>query len=282
MKHKVDELISNIHQCCTSDGVSKIEQHYKQKIKDLGDMITPIMRIRIEDAIAGRRNTLDSNDVEKQNMIRDKEEQETQDKIDAENEKVDAKVNEGLFFVTESEFFNTDVKLDETSIDAACILDIDMAVPTKGHTELFDMLDEAAARVGSTAKVYIDNVVSRDINRIAIAESISASSIEVQHKPYMISEVEKLMEKGIYRIFAFVEEKKVPEYTRVGRHFLKEGLRFEIITYKNKIQPSKMFEYLNDDDFDSFIENSPLGVNDTEKLYDTLMEDMFGRYDADA
>lgn len=266
LKDSIEELIGTIHNCNTRDGCSELEALYNKKKKDLGGNITPIMDIRVRDALRGRNQAFDEPEAEAKEMAAAK-------KKEAEDAKVQAKMDEGLFVCTESEFFNHELPLDETDISAVCIMDMKAAMPTVGHKELLGMLEDAAEHVGAPARVYLNEGGLPMEQKQSLIESISPDSVQVFEKDYMVTELDRLRVLGASRVFALVPESRVSEYRRYGKHFLREGQRFEIITYKNKLPSTEMVEYARRDAFGKFLESSPFEPSEAESLYEYLISD---------
>ncbi|CAL9976893.1 DNA helicase [Vibrio phage D479] len=264
LKDSIEELIGSVHSCGTRDGVKELEGLFSKKQKELGGNITPMMAIRVKDAINTRYQQFDDMESERKEMEANK-------KKDEEAAKIQAKMDEGLFVSTDVEFFNHEVPLDETDISAVCIMDMNARVPTKGHRELLGMIEDAADHVGATARVYVNEGGVADKRQLI--ESIAPESVKVLEKDYMVAELDRLRDLGATRVFAFVPESRVAEYRRYGRHFLREGQRFEVVTYNNKTRSAEMVEFVRKDDFDSFLEASPFEPAMSEVIYESLLFD---------
>lgn len=267
IKNKLEELIASVHQCTTKDGVVEIERLYTQKKKELGANITPMMDIRVRDAIRGKISKFERDDhAAKESSALKKKRQEA--------EEIAAKLDEGLFVVSEKQFFEHETLVDECAIDAACIMDVESRIPTMGTKELSKTLSEACEHVGAHGLLYVpeskSSVLSLD-EQIKIIKTFS--DVDVHAKGVMFSEVEDLISKGVTRVFALVEEEKIAEYRRLGRHFLRMGgLRFEIVEVKNKVPSRVVEEMIRSDNISQFFENMPLPIDEAERVYDQHLE----------
>lgn len=266
IKDRIEELIGSIHGCQTKQGVEELQTLFKKKQKELGSIITPMATIRVNDAINGKLKSFEDADHERKEVEAEKK----QAQKDAE---IAAKMDKGFHQTNETEFFNTDVVLDESRVDACVIMDLNCHVPTKTTVKAMKMLADAAIRVGGTARLYVRDGGLDQQYKLGLVESVSPETVDVFDRNYVFAEVDKLLQRGVYRIFAMIEEDMVPEYKRVAQHFLREGLRFEIITYTN--EPTEaMYEYALTDDYDSFVAESPFNLVETEKLYESILEEI--------
>ncbi|AUR85783.1 ATP-dependent DNA helicase [Vibrio phage 1.081.O._10N.286.52.C2] len=267
IKDKLEELIGTIRSCSTKDGVAEIEKLYAQKKKELGANITPMMDIRVRDAIRGRHTQFDNEAAEAKEMAKMKKQEDDANAIAA-------KMESGLFVTSEKEFFLHETVLDACAIDAACIMEVSADIPTNGHIELYKTLSEAAVHVGATAKMIIPpsrNRVLSDADRVRMFESMS--NVDVETKCVMFAEVERMIARGQTRVFALVESEKIAEYRRLGQHFLRVGgLRFEIVEVKNKIPSSVVEQFIANDDLDSFMKNVSLPMQEAERMFDRHLE----------
>lgn len=230
-----------------------------------------MMDIRVRDAIRGKITMFDKeSNAEKEEAAMKKQQQEA--------EAIAAKLDEGLFVVSEKEFFEHDTVVNECAIDAACIMDIDASIPSVGHKELTKTLSEACDHVGAVGKVFVpeshNHVLSLQ-ERVEIIESFS--DVDVAEKGVMFSEVENMIQRGITRVFAFVESEKVAEYRRLGRHFLRVGgTRFEIVEVKNKVPSSVIDNLIREDNLTEFFRSVPMPLAEAEKIFDRHIEQFLG------
>lgn len=268
IKNRIEELIGSIHTCTTKAGVEEIGKLYAQKKKELGANITPMMDIRVRDAIAGKCDMFDSEAAEREEAKKAKE---------AENAaaEVAGKFDEGLHVTTEKDFFLHETVVVDGSIDAMCIMELEMSIPTSGHHELQCSFEEAAEHVGARARTIISEDTSCIIpidERIEIVETFTESS-EVVKKGVLFAEIDALIANDVTRVFAFVEQHKIPEYRRLGKHFLRSGgHRFEIVEIKNKTPSSYVEQCVRDDNLRMFIENSPVDSVYAENIFDRALE----------
>lgn len=271
IKDKLEELIASVHQCTTKDGVVEIEKLYTQKKKELGANITPMMDIRVRDAIRGKITMFDKENAAAKEEARRKKQQE-------EAEAIAAKLDEGLFVVSEKEFFDHETVVNECAIDAACIMDVDSSIPSVGHKELTKTLSEACEHVGAVGKIFVPESQNKVLSlqeRVELFESFS--DVDVAPKGVMFAEVENMIQKGITRVFAFVEANKVAEYRRLGRHFLRVGgTRFEIVEVKNKVPSSTIENLIREDNLIEFMRSVPMPLNEAEKIFDRQLEQLLG------
>ncbi|CAM0067896.1 DNA helicase [Vibrio phage K567] len=271
IKDRIEELIGSVHNCTTKDGVCEIEKLYAQKKKELGANITPMMDIRVRDAIRGKCDMFDAEAAERDEAKQVKE-------TEAAAAAIAGKFDEGLHHTTEKEFFLHETVIDESAIDAMCIMDVDGSIPTNGHKELSKSLAEACEHVNAQGRIFVPEEANKllSINeRVEIIESFS--DVDVVPKGVMFAEVEQLIERDITRVFAFVESDKVAEYRRLGKHFLRSGgHRFEIVEIKNKVPSNIVENLIRDDSLEEFFEQMPMPMNEAEKIFDRQLERLLG------
>ncbi|CAM0039759.1 DNA helicase [Vibrio phage F86] len=271
IKDRIEELIGSIHNCSTKDGVCEIEKLYGQKKKELGANITPMMDIRVRDAIRGKYDMFDAEAAEKKEMA-------AQKKTETAAAAIAGKFDEGLHVVDEKSFFLHETVVNESAIDAMCIMDVDASIPTIGHKELSKSLSEACTHVGAQGRIVVGEVVNKLLpieERVEIFESFS--DVDVKAKGNMFAEVETLIQRGVTRMFAFVESERVAEYRRLGRHFLRVGgLRFEIVEVSNKVPSSVVENLIRDDNLEEFVEHMPMRMYEAEKIFDRQLERLLG------
>lgn len=271
IKSRIEELIASIHQCTTKDGVVEIEKLYTQKKKELGANITPMMDIRVRDAIRGKCDGFDAETAQRDETAKQKELEQAQAAIAG-------KFDEGLRTTTEKDFFLHDTVIDESMIDAMCIMDVDVSIPTNGHRELSKTLYDACEHVNAQGRILIGEVTSKLLpisERVEIFETFS--DVDVKEKVNIFAEVESFIKRDITRLFVFVESDKIAEYRRIGKHFLRVGgKRFEIVEVKNKIPSSVVEKAIRDDELRSFIESVPMEIQEAEKIFDRQLERLMG------
>lgn len=263
LKSRIEELITSVHSCSTEAGVKEIETLYTNKKRELGAAITPMMDIRVRDAIAGKLDGFASAAADREARKAAKEKEDEQMALAA-------KLDEGLHVVSEKDFFKHNTKVDHTAIDAVVMMELIGKLPTKGHRELYSVLEDAAEHVGG----YSQLLVVDDVNK-SLLESCVGEYTDVLTDENLYALVEEHIRLGVSRIFAMVEECNIPKYRRLGKHFLQNGgHRFEIVQVKNKISEGALDEFVKSDNLLEFYKALPCELKEAEDLFDERLEEL--------
>ena len=290
LKNRLEELISNINSCTTVAGVGEMEDLYTKKKKELGENITPMMDIRVRDAIAGRRGELERYEEEAAEAAKEKKAAEEQKKLDADSSKIAATLDEhGVWHSKYEDFWKRKVNINETSIDTAVVTFARMNPPTKAHAMIGSHIQEIADATGGHGIVFLSQTQDPKRNPLTVEQKVEfvdkmmPERVEINTTQInLFSMVESLANRGFTTIYALVGADRIDEFARCGKYFLaKGGQSFEVVSTGERegtgmrgVSSTAMREAIDEDSWEMFEELTSLERADAELLYDTLSEQM--------